>query len=147
MFDIENITRACVKPGPFIYVVHPKRIERMALQVVQPFVSGAAPDERGGDGVGATRRHGRVTARSSPTTQPVRKMSHVTGERTGHSSFAWLESCRRPISSSAIERAASAVGMDRRQLRLLPLDELETETRALAVPPASRHLSASTETG
>lgn len=29
--NAENITRACVEPGPFIYVIHPHRIERMAL--------------------------------------------------------------------------------------------------------------------
>lgn len=29
--NLEAITRACAQPGPFIYVLHPNRIERMAL--------------------------------------------------------------------------------------------------------------------
>jgi hypothetical protein len=29
--NLSVITRACVEPGPFIYVVHPTRIERMTL--------------------------------------------------------------------------------------------------------------------
>jgi hypothetical protein len=29
--NLDVITRACQEPGPFIYVVHPHRIERMAL--------------------------------------------------------------------------------------------------------------------
>ena len=31
LVNLENITRACGEPGPFTYVVHPNRIERMAL--------------------------------------------------------------------------------------------------------------------
>lgn len=52
-----------------------------------------------------------------------------------------------PAVRNAIERAASAVGMDRRQLRLLALDDLETETRALAVAPATSQLSTATRSG
>jgi hypothetical protein len=29
--NLEAITNACAEAGPFIYVLHPKRIERMAL--------------------------------------------------------------------------------------------------------------------
>lgn len=29
--NLDAITRACAQPGPFIYVLHPNRIERMAL--------------------------------------------------------------------------------------------------------------------
>jgi hypothetical protein len=29
--NLEAITRACAEVGPFIYVMHPNRIERMAL--------------------------------------------------------------------------------------------------------------------
>lgn len=29
--NLEAITRACMEAGPFIYVIHPNRIERMAL--------------------------------------------------------------------------------------------------------------------
>lgn len=43
----------------------------------------------------------------------------------------------RPTVAGAVERAAGAVGIDRRRLRLLPLDDLESETRSLAMPAAA----------